>query len=161
MKNMLGSAEGPLGVDHPVMTKERSQEGAECFFIGEVSDASRKGELLFPEDTLQAGDELPAKHSAQNFDREEKRVARANPVLAVERETTDRDHTVDMRMMLKVLAPGVEHTQEANLRAEMLCVSRDREQSGSTGAEQEVVDDLVVLESQPGKLMWNVKTTWK
>jgi hypothetical protein len=50
--------------------------------------------------------------------------------LAVERETTDRDHTVDMRMMLKVLAPGVEHTQEANLRAEMLCVSRDREQSG-------------------------------
>jgi hypothetical protein len=38
MKNMLWPSEGPLGIDHPVMTKERSQEGAECFFIGEVSD---------------------------------------------------------------------------------------------------------------------------
>jgi hypothetical protein len=104
---------------------------------------------------LQAGDEPAAKYSAQDFNREEKRVARANPVLAVERETTDRDHAVDMRMMLKVLAPGVEHAQEADLRAEMLCVSRDREQSGGTGAEQEVVDDLLVLESQPRKLMWN------
>lgn len=120
-----------------------------------MSDASREGELFFPEGTLQAGDELPAKHSAQHFNREEKCVARVNPVLAVDRETTDRDHAVDMRMMLKILAPGVEHTQEANLRAEMLCVSRDREQSGGTGAEQEVVDDLLVLESQPRKLMWN------
>ncbi len=71
-----------------------------------MSDASREEELSFPKGTLQAGNELAAKHAAQHFDREEKRVARANPVLAVERETTDRDHAVDMRMMLKVLAPG-------------------------------------------------------
>ena len=37
----------------------------------------------------------------------------------------------------------------------MLCVSRDLEQRGGTGAEQEVVDDLLVLESQPGEFMWN------
>jgi len=36
-------------------------------------------------------------------------------VFAVERETTAWDHAVDMRMMQKILAPGMKHTQEADL----------------------------------------------
>ncbi len=106
MKNMFWPSEGPLGIDHPVMTKERSQEGAEGFFIGEVSDASRKGELSVTKGALQAGDELAAQHTAEHFHREEKSVARADPVLAVKRETPDGDHAVDMRVMQKILAPG-------------------------------------------------------
>ena len=106
---------------------------------GKESSPSRKA--------LQAGDELAAKHSAQHFHREEKRVPEANPVFAVERETTAWDHAVDMRMMQKVLAPGMKHTQEADLGAEMFCVSRDLQQRGGTGAEQQVVDDLLVLQS--------------
>ena len=50
---------------------------------------------------------------------------------------------------------GMKHTQEADLGAEMLCVRRDLQQSGGTGAEQEVVDDLLVLESQPREFMRN------
>ena len=144
---MFWSSEGPFGIDHPVMMKERSQEGVKCFFIGEVSDASRKGEFPVTKGTLQAGDELAAKHSAQHFHRKEKSVPEANPVLAVERETTDWDHAVDMRMMQKVLAPSMKHTQEADLGAEMFCVSRDLQQRGGTAAEQQVVDDLLVLQS--------------
>ena len=71
------------------------------------------------------------------------------------RETTAWDYAMNVRMMQKVLAPGVEHTQEADLGAEMLCVRRDLQQSGGTGAEQEVVDDLLVLESQPRQFMRN------
>ena len=74
-------------------------------------------------------------------------VPEANPVLAVERETTDWDHAVDMRMMQKVLAPGMKHTQEADLGAKMFCVSRDFQQRGRTSVEQQVLDDLLVLES--------------
>jgi hypothetical protein len=129
------------------MMKERSQEGVKCFFIGEVSDASREGEFSVTKGALQAGDELAAKHSAQHFHREEKSVPEANPVFAVERETTAWDHAVDMRMMQKILAPGMKHTQEADLGAEMFCISRDLQQRGGTGAEQQVVDDLLVLES--------------
>ena len=106
MKNMFWPSEGPFGIDHPVMMKERSQEGVKCFFIGEVSDGSREGELSVTKDALQPGDELAAKHSAQHFHREEKSVPEANPVFAVERETTAWDHAVDMRMMQKILAPG-------------------------------------------------------
>ena len=81
-------------------------------------------------------------------------------MLAIGRETTGRDHAVDMRMMLKVLSPGVKHTQEADLRAEMFRIGRDLQQGGGTGAEQEVVDDLLVLQSQPESSCGIVKTTW-
>src|ERR1700730_10152150 len=147
MKNMFCSSEMPYVIDHPVMTKERSQEGVKCFFIGEVSDASRGGEFSVTKSALQAGDELAANHSAQHFHRGEKSVPEANPVFAVKREPTAWDHAVDMRMMQKVLAPGMQHTQEADLGAEMFCVRRDLQQRGGTGAEQQVVDDLLVLKS--------------
>jgi len=67
MKNMFWSSERPFGIDHPVMTKERSQEGVKCIFIGEVSDASREGKFSVTKGALQAGDELAAKHSAHRF----------------------------------------------------------------------------------------------
>jgi hypothetical protein len=54
MKNMFWSSERPFGIDHPVMTKERSQEGVKYFFIGEVSDASREGEFSVTKGALQA-----------------------------------------------------------------------------------------------------------
>ena len=55
--------------------------------------------------------------------------------------------------MEKILAPGMQHTQEADLGAEVLGLRGDFQQGGSTGAEQEVVGDLLVLESQPGECM--------
>jgi len=62
---------------------------------------------------------------------------------------------VDMRMMQKILAPGMKHTQEADLGAEMLCVRRDLQQSGRHWCGTRVVDDLLVLESQPREFMRN------
>jgi hypothetical protein len=60
---------------------------------------------------------------------------------------------MDMRMMLQGLAPGVEHTQETDFRSEMFGVAGDLQQSRGAGAEQEIVDDLLVLQGQPRKLM--------
>jgi hypothetical protein len=58
-----------------------------------------------------------------------------------------------MRMMLKILAPGVEHAQKTDFRTEMLGVGGYFQQSRGAGTEQEIVDDLLVLQSQPGKLV--------
>ena len=52
MKNMFWPSEGPLGVDHPVMTKERSQERVKRFLVGKVLGATEEGKLSFPEGTL-------------------------------------------------------------------------------------------------------------
>ena len=50
-----------------------------------------------------------------------------------------------MRVLLKILAPGVEHAQKADLRTEMLGAGRDLQQGRGAGAEQEIVDDFLVL----------------
>jgi hypothetical protein len=59
--------------------------------------------------------------------------------------------------MLKVLSPGVKHTQEADLRAKMLGIGGDFLQGCGAGAEQEIVDDLLVLQGQPRQLVGNRK----
>jgi hypothetical protein len=60
---------------------------------------------------------------------------------------------MDMRMMLEVLAPTVEHTEETDVRSEMLGVGGNLQQSLGAGAEQEIVDDFLILQSQPRKLV--------
>src|ERR1039458_6752766 len=61
------------------------------------------------------------------------------------RQTTSRDHTMNVRMMQQILAPGVEHTQKADFRSEMFGVGSDLQQSRGAGTEQEIVNDLLVL----------------
>ena len=56
---------------------------------------------------------------------------------------------MNVRMMLKILAPGVEHAQKADLRTEMLGVGSDLQQSRGAGAEQEIIDDFLVLQGKP------------
>ena len=46
---------------------------------------------------------------------------------------------------LKILAPRVEHTQKTDLRSEMFGVGSNLQQRGGAGAEQEIVDDPLVL----------------
>ena len=46
------------------------------------------------------------------------------------------------------------HTQEADFRTQMHGVASDLQQSCGAGAKQQVVGDLLVLQSQPRKLVW-------
>src|ERR1035441_7362528 len=62
-----------------------------------------------------------------------------------------------MRVMLKILSPGMKHTEEADLCAKMLRVDGNLQQGCGAGAEQEVVDDLLVLQGQPRQLVGDRK----
>src|SRR5215469_10651773 len=62
-----------------------------------------------------------------------------------------------MRVMLKILSPGVKDTQEADLRAKMLRIGSDFLQGCGAGAKQEMVDDLLVLQGQPRQLVGDRK----
>ena len=62
-----------------------------------------------------------------------------------------------MRVLLKILPPGMKHTEEADLCAKMLRIGGNFQQSSGTGAEQEVVDDFLVLQGQPRQLMGDRK----
>jgi hypothetical protein len=96
-----------------------------------VFQTARKHQLAVLESALQTSGELAAKHTAQYLNRKEERVARVNPVLAIARQTTGWNHTVNMRMMLEVLAPGMEHSEEADVRPKMFRTGSNLQKCGS------------------------------
>src|SRR5439155_24553237 len=53
-----------------------------------------------------------------------------------------------MRVMLQSLIPGMEHAEEADLCAKVPGIASDLQQSFSTGAKQQVVEQSLVLQCQ-------------
>jgi hypothetical protein len=51
-EHMMGTAEGGLGIDDPVLTEQGTQEGTEGFFVGQGLKSSGEGELVLPESSL-------------------------------------------------------------------------------------------------------------
>src|ERR1017187_5236233 len=59
---------------------------------------------------------------------------------------------MDMGMEPEPLIPGMQHGEEADFRAEVFGIASDFEKGFCTGAEQQTVDDFLVLQSQWSKL---------
>jgi hypothetical protein len=55
---------------------------------------------------------------------------------------------MDMGMKVEFLAPGMQHAEEANLCAEVSRIAGHFEKGFRTGAEQQTVEDLLVLQDQ-------------
>ena len=121
----------------------------EGFLLAEPFEASWKQKFAVTESLLDPGDELATKDAAQDFYRQEEGITWVHPALVIGRETAGGDHAVDVRVMLEILSPGVEHTEETDLCTKVLWIGCDLQQGGGAGAEQEVVNDVLVLESQP------------
>lgn len=56
-------------------------------------------------------------------------------------------------MVEQRLAPGVEHAEESDRGAEMCRVGRDLQQRGRARAQEEIVDDALVLQRQPREVV--------
>jgi hypothetical protein len=55
---------------------------------------------------------------------------------------------MDMRVKFEFLTPGMQHAEETDFCAEMLWITRNLEKRFRSGAKQEIVDDLFVLQCQ-------------
>ena len=55
-----------------------------------------------------------------------------------------------MRVLFEFLIPGVEHTEEADLGAEMSGIASDFEEGFGTGLQQQMVQDFLVLQGERG-----------
>ena len=60
---------------------------------------------------------------------------------------------MDVGMMLEVLSPGMEHAEETDVGSEMLGIASQFEQRAGAGAEEQIVEQPLVLEDQSGELM--------
>ena len=103
---------------------------------------------------LESGDKLAAEDTAEHFDGKEEESARGDPAGVVRSETAGGQHAVDMGMMLQSLIPGMEHAEEANLRAEVTRIAGDLQQSCSAGVKQQVVDQPFILQCERSEFPW-------
>jgi len=55
---------------------------------------------------------------------------------------------MDMGVKPELLAPSMQHGEEADFRAKVSWIASDFEKSFRTGAEQQIVDDFLVLQGQ-------------
>src|SRR5258708_29820478 len=55
---------------------------------------------------------------------------------------------MNVRMKVELLTPRMQHAEEANLCAQVSRIASDFEKGFGTGAEQETVEDLLVLQNQ-------------
>jgi hypothetical protein len=150
-ENVFGTTEGWLAVDHPVLTEEGTEERSEHFRFCQKLEIPVEAQLAVVEGPFESGNKLATENAAQHLDGEEEAIARGDPALVVGGKAAGRNYTMDMGMMLQLLIPTVEYAEEADFGAEMAGIARHFEQRFGTGAEQEIVDDLLVLQGQRGE----------
>jgi hypothetical protein len=135
VEDVLGAPERRFAVDDPVPAEEWAQERGESFGRGERLQPTMEAQLTFGESAFQRRDELAAKNPSQNRKGKKEAATGGEPAAVVGGESAGGDHTMDMRMMLQLLVPGVEDTKEANLSAQVPGMARDFEQGLGAGTE--------------------------
>ena len=112
-------------------------KSGECAEEAEVTGLERSPELL---------QEEPSEQPRQHPHRQEEAGSAANPARAVQGQPAAGDEAVNMRMVLQVLGPGMEHADETDLGAEMARIGGDRGQRFGRRLEQDGVHGCLVLE---------------
>src|SRR5712691_399561 len=111
-----------------------------------------KVELAVMKGALERFVELAAKDCAEHLDGKKEVVAWCNPACAIGGQPTGRHHTMYMRVKFEFLSPGVQDAEEADFCTEMLGIARDFQKGFRTGAKQEAVEDLLVLQDQRSQM---------
>jgi hypothetical protein len=79
-KNLLGTTEGRLRINNPVLTEQRSQESREALRLRHALDGAGKSQPALSVNALQAINELPTEYFAENPYRKKERISRVNPL---------------------------------------------------------------------------------
>jgi len=97
-------------------------------------------------------EQAPEQSGQHAHGQKEARLA-GDPALAIGRHSTAGHDTVQVRVMLQSLAPGVQSGDEADLSAQVLRIHGDGAKGLGRGAEQDVVDGSLVLIGDGGDLL--------
>jgi len=116
---MLRAAEGRLGVDDPVVTKQYPQPGGEGAWLRKVRQVAVELKLASMEGVAESSDELAAKDTAQYADGKKEGTPGGDPAGMVRGKAAGGNDAVDMGMKLQALIPAVEHAEESDLGSEV------------------------------------------
>lgn len=133
LQHLFGTAERRLGIDHPADVGGCGQRLLEL--------VGREAEFTLGERRTESGQELAAKHPTQDANRQEEVAGRGHPTGAIRGQPAAGHDAMDMRVELKVLAPGMQHGQGAGLGTQELGVGGQLEHGLGGGPHEQVVDD--------------------
>ncbi len=100
-----------------------------------------------------ARDELAAEESTQRVNRQEEAARGIDPSGAVKSQAAGGNDVVNMRMMLKVLTPGVKNAEKSDIRAKVLRIASQFEHRRGARAIEPIVKQPLVLENKSGNRM--------
>jgi hypothetical protein len=100
----------------------------------------------------QPGQEQTAEQLAEDPHGQQEGGPRRDPALSIKGDAAARHNHVDMGMMHQRRSPGVQHGGDADAGAEVTGIGGDRQQRLGRGAEQQIVDDGLVVEGDGGDL---------
>jgi len=138
--------ERPLRVDHPLGVPNWRQMPPERGWFMKVAVRGEELQLTGGEGLFQIVQEQASKHPREHCDRQEEPRPAGYPAFTVQRDPAARKKKVNVRVVQQILSPGVQHTQEADLRAQMVWIGGDLTQRLRRRSEQDIVDDGLVLE---------------
>ena len=97
--------------------------------------------------------ELAAEDLAECFNGQEESARRVDPSGTIEGKAAGGDDVVYVGMNLEVLSPRVEHTEEPDVRFQVPGVACQFEQRSGAGAEEQIVEQSLVLEDQSAEFV--------
>src|SRR6266478_10040418 len=111
-----------------------------------------KGELAVTKGAFERFVELTAKDVTEHLDRKKEIVAWFDPAPVIGRQSTGWHHAMNMWVGREFLTPGMQNTEEADFCTEVFGIAGHFEKGFRTGAKQEIVEDLLVLQDQRGQM---------
>ena len=145
---MLGVLEGLFRVDHPLLVAQGGEEPLPGCGLGEFPTAPRQGQVALRVEVLQPREVQAPKTPREDPDGQEEVGTTWHPLCAIGCYAPGGQDTMEMGVMVQLLAPGVQHGEAANLRPEMLGVPGDVLERLRHGAKEQTIEQARVLERQ-------------
>src|SRR5580704_3097290 len=132
-KCVFRSAEWAFRVNDPRRAEQRAKPRCKSFRILQHGEASVEAEPALRMELFEAVHKLAPEHLFENVDWQEELLVRMDPLRMVWCQTACGNDTMDVRMMLEFLIPGVKDAEESDLRAEVLRIAGDFDQRLGAG----------------------------
>jgi hypothetical protein len=148
LQDVLGLAQRLLRIDDPFGIPEGPQEVLPGWRRRKGLTATGPRQCPAARGLLEGIQEQPPKAATEDLHWEEKVWATGDPPGPVGRQAPSGEDTVEMRMMVELLAPGMEHREAAEVRPEMLGVASDVLERLYHSTKEHAVEHAGIVETQ-------------
>src|SRR5215831_12476150 len=148
LQDMLRVLEGLCRVDHPLLVAQRGEAPLPRLGLGECATATRQGQVALRIELLQPRQVQTPKAPREDADGQEEVGSTRQPLGPVGRQAPRGQDTMQMRVMVQLLAPGVQHREATDLGPEMFGVLGNVLERLGDGAKEQAIEGAGVLQGQ-------------